>query len=240
MRDGDTNLLVLTLYVIGITYTFNQMVESIDDQVKIEFNKADVDKQLKEQDLQDKIGISFSLKPMYKIDDPKELSINIENKYEDVILYVDWDNCAFVEFDGVSRRMIRVSPDITRDLGVPQVPSIIVPGKTLKEKISSEGVFSFGAKSDKEIGTLVYKAGQSVANVLKWKDSPVKSQKKQFREFMDRKRNFEFSLELVLRLARKYVGLAPGHDIPTICVIKCPFTIRKLPWTYALPWNKKK
>jgi hypothetical protein len=85
MRDGDTNLLVLTLYVIGITYTFNQMVDSIDDQIKLEFNKAKVDEQLKEQELQDKIGVSFSLKPMYSIKDPKDLSINIENKSEDII-----------------------------------------------------------------------------------------------------------------------------------------------------------
>ncbi|KAF3887359.1 MULTISPECIES: hypothetical protein [Nostocales] len=240
MRDGDSNLLILTLYVIGITYTFNQMVDSIDDQIKLEFNKAKVDEQLKEQELKDAIGVSFSLKPMYSIKDPKDLSINIENKSEDIIVYVDWDNCTFMEFDGVSRRVMRETPvdkpAIIRDLAVPQVTSAIVPKTTLKEKISSESVFEL------DMETRIYKARDeaSIANVLKWKSSPIRAQKKEFRKFMDRKRNFEFSLNLVLRLASKYVGLAPGRDFPPVCVVNCPFTVRKLPWTYALPWNKRR
>lgn len=178
MRDGDSNLLILTLYVIGITYTFNQMVDSIDDQIKLEFNKAKVDEQLKEQELKDAIGVSFSLKPMYSIKDPKDLSINIENKSEDIIVYVDWDNCTFMEFDGVSRRVMRETPvdkpAIIRDLAVPQVTSAIVPKTTLKEKISSESVFEL------DMETRIYKARDeaSIANVLKWKSSPIRAQKK--------------------------------------------------------------
>jgi hypothetical protein len=127
-------------------------------------------------------------------------------------------------------------PAIIRDLAVPQVTSAIVPKTTLKEKVSSESVFEL------DLETRIYKARDeaSIANVLKWKSSPVRAQKKEFSKFMDRKRNFDFSLNLVLRLASKYVGLAPGRDFSPVCVVNCPFTVRKLPWTYALPWNKKK
>ncbi len=234
MRTGDNNLVILTLYIIGITYTFNQMIESIDEQVKIDFNKASVAQQLKEQNLQDTIAISFGgLAKTYPIEKPQSLSINIQNKSQDLAIYVDWDNCAFEEFDGTSKRVIRMSPDITRDLAVLQTPSLIVPGKTLKESVSSESVFQL------DTITRTYTATKtSVANVLKWKNSTLKVQRKQFNEFITRKRTFEFSLDLVFRLAETNVGVAQGNKIPPLCIVKCPFTVRKLPWTYALPWNQ--
>jgi len=234
MRSSDNNLIMLTLYIIGVSYVFNQMVESVDDQIKLEFDKASVEKQLKEQDLLDKIGISFTLKPSYSIEDPKELSISVENKSQNTAVYVDWDNSAFEEFDGVSRRVIRKSPDLIRDLAVPQIPSLVVPGKTLKEAVTSESVL----QRDKESGT--YTPRNAVANVLKWKTSPVKALRIQFNNFMDRKSNFNFSLDLVLRLAETNIGIAQGQNSPPLCIVKCPFTVKKLPWTYALPWNKRR
>ncbi|MBR8835170.1 MAG: hypothetical protein DSM106950_14340 [Stigonema ocellatum SAG 48.90 = DSM 106950] len=233
MGSNDNNLIMLTLYIIGVSYVFNQMVESIDDQVQIEFNKASVEEQLKGQNLQDKIGISFSLKTMYTIEDPKELSIGIENKSQDIAIYVDWDNSAFEEFDGASRRVIRKSPDVTRDLAVPQIPSLIVPGKTLRETVASESVFQL----DKESG--IYKANLPIANIIKLK-SGSGGQKKQYSEFSNRKRNFEFSLDLVLRIAETNLGIAPGSKAPPLCFVKCPFTVKKLSWTYALPWNRRR
>lgn len=235
MGNTDNNLLILTLYIIGITYTINQMIESIAEQIKIDFNKASVDEQLKEQSLQDKIGISFGgLAKTYDIEKPQSLSINIENKSQDVAIYVDWENCAFEEFDGTSKRAIRISPDMTRDLGVSQSPSLIVPKKTLKESVSSESVFQF----DKLSGT--YTATKSLANVLKWKTSIIRAQRIEFNRFMSRKRNFDFSLDLVFRLAETNVGVAQGVSAPPLCIVKCPFTVRKLPWTYALPWNQRR
>lgn len=234
MRNNDNNLVILTLYIIGVTYIFNQMVESIDDQVKLEFNKAFVEQQLEEQNLKDKIGINFSLKTTYSIEDPKELSISIENKSQETAIYVDWDNSAFEEFDGTSRRVIRRSPDLTRDLAVPQIPSLVVPGKTLKEAVTSENVL----QRDQVTGT--YTPKNPLANILKWKTSPVRAQRNKFNDFMSEKHNFEFSLVLVLRLAETNLGVALGSNIPPLCIVKCPFTVRKLPWTYALPWNKKR
>ncbi|MBD2772209.1 hypothetical protein [Iningainema tapete] len=234
MRNSDNNLLVLTVYLIGVTYTLNRMVESIDDQVKIEFKKAEVEQQLKDQNLQDIVGINFTLKSLYPIEEPKELSMGIENKSEKLAIYVDWDNSAFEEFDGGSRRVIRKSPDVTRDLGVPQIPSLIVPKKTLKEAVTSESVF----RLDKESGT--YTPQTPLANIIKLKNGPTKAQKKQFAEFMERKLTFKFSLDLVLRVAEANVGLESGRSTPPIHIIKCPFEVRKLPWTYALPWNKKR
>ena len=234
MRNGDQNLVVLTLYIIGISYTFNRMIESIDDKIKYEFNKGVVDDQLKEQNLQDQVGIAVKFGISNAIDDLKELSISIENKSENLAIYVDWDNSSIVgDLSKQSRRVIRKSPDLTRDLAVPQSPSLIAPKNTLSETITAEDVFQL----DKESGT--YKANNPLLSITKLK-SGGPPQKKMYNDFMAEKRTFDFSLQLVLRVSEVRVGLAPGVNIPPMCIINCPFSVRKLPWTYALPWNKKK
>ena len=228
MRSNDQNLVVLTIYIIGVSYVFNRMVESIDDQVKFEFKKGIVDEQLKENNLDDKIGISFKIKSSYPIDDLKDLSISIENKSENIAVYVDWDNSSLVvEHSKQSRRVIRKSPDLTRDLAVPQSPSLIAPKKTLSETVTAEDVL----QRDQVAGT--YSAKKPLININGL-------QKKLYNDFMNRKKELDFSLQLVLRISEVRLGLAPGRDFPPISIINCPFTVRKLPWTYALPWNKKK
>ncbi|MBH8573504.1 hypothetical protein I8752_10840 [Nostocaceae cyanobacterium CENA369] len=232
--SSDQNLVVLTLYIIGVSYVFNRMVESIDDKIKFEFQKAVVDEQLQEQNLQEQIGISFKLKDSYSFDDLKDLSVSIENKSDNLAVYVDWDNSSLVaEYSKQSRRVIRKSPDLTRDLAVPQSPSLIAPKKTLSETVTAEDVF----ERDKEAGT--YSAKKPIVNIdgLKAGGPP---QKKLYNDFVNRRNELQFSLQLVLRLSELRIGLTPGVNIPPVCIINCPFTVRKLPWTYALPWNKKK
>ncbi|WP_445633288.1 hypothetical protein NSTC745_04935 [Nostoc sp. DSM 114161] len=230
MRSSDQNLIILTIYIIVVSYVFNRMVESIDDQIKFEFKKGIVDDQLKEQNLDDKIGISFRFKSSYSIDDLKDLSLSIENKSDNIAVYVDWDNSSLVvEHSKQSRRVIRKSPDLTRDLAVPQSPSLIAPKKTLSETVTAEDVLQ-----RQENGT--YSASKPLIDI----NGLQKGQKKLYNDFMNRRKELDFSLQLVLRISEVRVGLAPGVNFPPISIINCPFTVRKLPWTYALPWNKKK
>ncbi len=229
--SSDQNLVVLTLYIIGVSYVFNLMKESIDDKIKYEFTKSVVDDQLKEQNLQDQIGVSFKLDPSNGFEDLKELSVSIENKSENIAVYVDWDNSSLVvEHSKQSRRVIRKSPDLTRDLAVPQSPSLIAPKKTLSEKISAEDVF----QRDQDTGT--YSAKKPIVDINGIKPG----NKKLYNDFMNEKAELKFSLQLVFRISEVRVGLAPGVNFPPMCILNCPFTIKKLPWTYALPWNKKK
>jgi hypothetical protein len=235
MKTGDQNLLILTLYIIGVSYIFNLMVESIDDKIKFEYQKKVVDDQLKENNLDDKVGISFKLNPSHSFDELKELSVSIENKSDAHAIYIDWDNSSLVvEHSKQSRRVIRKSPDLTRDLAVPQSPSLVAPKKTLTELITAEDVF----ERDATAGT--YSAKKPIVNISGLQKSPLKVQRKLYNDFVNRKKQLEFSVQLVLRISELRVGLAPGQNIPPMCIINCPFTIRKLPWTYALPWNKRK
>ena len=232
MQNGDQNLIILMIYMLTVYWTFNRMIESIDDIVKVDFQKDAVDNQLKEQNLQETVGISFKTGTygLDKVqDDLKELSMNIENKSDSIAIYVDWDNSSFVvEHSKQSRRVIRKSPDLTRDLAIPQVPTIIAPKKTISENVTAEDVF----QRDKESG--VYKPASPLINV-----AGVKGNKKLYKDFLDGKKNLEFSLQLVLRISEMRVGIAPAINVPPVSIINCPFTIKKLPWTYALPWNKK-
>ncbi|AFW96922.1 MULTISPECIES: hypothetical protein [Nostocales] len=232
MQSGDQNLIILMIYILVVYWTINRMIASIDDIVKVDFQKGAVDDQLKAQNLQDTVGISFKT-GTYGLDkvetDLKELSMSVENKSDSIAIYVDWDNSSFVvEHSKQSRRVIRKSPDLTRDLAIPQVPTIIAPKKTISENVTAEDVF----QRDKESG--VYKPASPLINV-----AGVKGNKKLYKDFLDGKKNLEFSLQLVLRISEIRAGIAPGINVPPVSIINCPFTIKKIPWTYALPWNKK-
>jgi hypothetical protein len=123
---------------------------------------------------------------------------------------------------------------MVRDLAVPQTPSVVVPKKTLREPVTPESAF----QRDNDSG--IYVAKNPVANILKWEKSPIRARRIEFKRFIDRKRDFDFSLDLVLRLTETNTGIAWGKETPLPYTIKCPFTVKKLPWTYALPWNKRR
>lgn len=231
----DNNLLVLTFYIIGISYTINRMIESIADKINFTLEKAVVDQQLKEQEIADDVGISFKLGATYELSELKELLMFVENKSKNLAVYVDWDNCTIViKHNKQSMRVIRKSPDITRDLGVPQTPSLVAPEKTLTTTITSESSF----ERDKDKGT--YTPTKPIVDIASLEKNPVKANRILFKKFMNQETNLEFSLQLVLRISEVRVGLQPGSNKPPMCIVNCPFTIRKLPWTYALPWNKKR
>ena len=182
MQNGDQNLIILMIYILTVYWTINRMIASIDDIVKVDFQKGAVDNQLKEQNLQDTVGISFKT-GTYGLDkvqnDLKELSMSIENKSDSIAVYIDWDNSSFVvEHSKQSRRVIRKSPDLTRDLAIPQVPTIIAPKKTISENVTAEDVF----QRDKESG--VYKPASPLINV-----AGVKGNKKLYKDFLDGKKN---------------------------------------------------
>ncbi|MEI6442071.1 MAG: hypothetical protein WCO29_02790 [Nostocales cyanobacterium ELA583] len=236
MQNGDQNLIILMIYILTIYWTINRMIESIDDIVKLDFQKDAINNQLKEQNLQDTVGISFKTGTygLDKVqDDLTELSMSVENKSDSIAIYIDWDNSSLVvEHSQQSRRVIRKSPDLTRDLAITQVPTIIAPKKTISENVTAEDVF----QRDKDLG--IYKPVSPLINIAAIKKND--KQKKLYKDFIDGKKELEFSLQLVLRISEMRVGIAPGLNVPPVSIINCPFTIKKLPWTYALPWNKKK
>ena len=67
-QETSPSLLVLTLYIIGVSYVFNLMVESIDEQIKFIFDpEKTVKQQLEEQELDEMIFIAFKFKSYFVI-----------------------------------------------------------------------------------------------------------------------------------------------------------------------------
>lgn len=237
MSTANNNFLVMTFYVIGLAYTFNRMIDSIDDKIKFVMDKKAIEEKLKEYGIDDIVGITLKFNPSYELDELKELILILENKSENRGIYIDWDNCSIVvEHDKSSRRVIRKSPDVTRDLGITQIPSLVAPKKTLSQALTAEDVFTFDAEKQ------IYSNTKALIDIIGkgLKESPVKAKKILYKDFMSRKKTLEFSLQLVLRISELRVGLVPGEDRPPMYLINCPVTISKLPWSYAMPWNKKR
>ena len=226
----DLDFVLLTVYLLCVTYVFYQIINSFNDEFSIKLEEGELDQQLQSLNLKDIIKVRFKFDTHYEFDKLKELAISIENKSEDYPIYIDWDDCSVTDLDGRSRRVTRLPPGTTLDLFQNQVFSVIAPGKTLKEKIASEDMLA--RKGDG--GLLV--AEKTIIDLTK--PDPKKSsedQRKRYKEFMDRHRELNFTLYLAMRLAGSKTS--PTGDRTRVL---CNFTLTKLNWTAGLPWNPRK
>ncbi len=226
----DLDYVLLTIYLLCITYVFYEIVNSFNDEFKIRLEEGDLNEQLQALNLQDIVNVSFKFDTHYEFDKLKDLAISINNKSEDYPIYIDWDYCSITDLDGRSRRVTRLPPGSTLDLFQNQVFSVIAPGKTLKEKIASEDMLA--RKGDE--GLLV--AEKTIVDLTK--PDPKKSseaQQKRYKNFMDGKEELKFALYLAMRLAGP--NTSPTGDRTRII---CNLTITKLDWTAGLPWNPRK
>lgn len=227
-RLTDLDVLILAVYLISVSYVLYQAVQSLDDQITVRFNQESFNQQLQDRDLQDLLSVQFKFDNRYKFDQLKELAISVQAKSKDCPIYVDWDRCSLGDFDGRSRRVIRLTPDMQLDLSQPQVFSPIAPGNTLKEKITVEDILRPKLGGGLEIGTPLI----DINKLSKGSEQ----QKRLFSNFMSHRISLHFSLRLALRILDVRDGI--GGD--RIHVLSCEFTVSKVPWTDALPFNPKK
>ena len=226
----DLDYVLLTIYLLCITYVLYEIINSFNDEFKIRLEEGDLKQQLQALNLQDIVNVSFKFDTHYEFDKLKELAISINNKSEDYPIYIDWDYCSVTDLDGRSRRVTRLPPGTTLDLFQNQVFSVIAPGKTLKEKIASEDMLA--RKGDN--GPLV--AEKTIVDLTK--PDPKKSseaQRNRYKNFMDGQEELKFSLYLAMRLAGP--NTSPTGDRTRVV---CNLTLTKLDWTAGLPWNPRK
>ncbi|MBD1932309.1 MULTISPECIES: hypothetical protein [Cyanophyceae] len=225
----DRNLLLVTVYIICVTYVLYRMVKSLNiTQVTIQLNQELLNTQLEEQNLKDILEIQFKLKKRYLLEDLKELSISIKNKSQQDFIEIDWDRSTLTDFQGQSRRVIRITPTMQLDLSERQVFRVIAAGNILTEKLTVEDVL----KGDATNPTLKISAPLfDLSKLRKGKDT----QKKLYSDFMTRNRTLQFSLKLVLRVANTTieVGRLVNH------ILSCEFIVSKVPWTESLSWKPK-
>lgn len=226
----EIDFVLLTVYLLCITYVLYEIVNSFNDEFTIRLDQKELDQYLQSLNLQDTVSVSFKFDTHYEFDKLKELSISINNKSEDYPICIDWDYCSITDLDGRSRRATRLPPGSTLDLFQNQVFSVIAPGKTLKEKIASEDMLA--RKGD--AGLLV--AEKTIVDLTK--PDPKKSseaQRKRYQAFMESKIELKFALYLAMRLAGP--NTSPTGDRTRIL---CNFILTKLDWSAGLPWNPRK
>lgn len=223
---ASTDLLLVTVYFLCVTYVLYQIINSFNDEFTIKMEKDDLETFLDKLKLKDKVEVSFNFDGRYEFHKLKELAINIKNKSEEYPIYVDWDASSITDLDGKARRVTRLIPGNSFELSQTQAFSAITPGTTLKEKIVAEDMLTRKGDTDQMEVT------KTLIDLSKPKPGPAL---KRYQDFISLTKPLEFYLDLVLR----FVGAeTPATGYPTR--IRCKFTLNKLHWTAGLPWNPKK
>jgi len=212
MNNTEFQLLVLTVYIIGVSYVFYLMYDSLDQLITIEFENESLEEQLKQQHLDEVLEVSFKLRDRYKPDEFQELLINIRNKSEHQSIYIDWDTNVLTDFGARSHRIIRIPPSQTLDLLQPQVFSITAPGQILEEKLTIENTLKRNIDEVLEITNPIF---------------PPKNLKEA--ALNDRR----FTVRLILQVSEPAQGLRDGR----LHALSCEFTVKKTPWKQALAWK---
>ncbi len=131
------NILLLTVYMIVVALVFNKAVKALDDQVIVRSNTDYLDEQMVENKIKDLVSIKFSFTDTYKVEEFKNIALEIKNKSPEAMIEVDWKDSLISDFEKNGRRLIRVIPGKNE---ASQAASTILPGATLKELMSDEKV----------------------------------------------------------------------------------------------------
>lgn len=130
-------LLVFTVYLIVVTYVLYQAYKSLDNQVVIQLDSTDLNRQLSEQELSDVAEIKFRLRDSYRLDEITKLPLILKNISLETTILIDWDQSSITDFDNSVARVIRLTPGMT-EIPQKQVASIIVPGQVLEAELSDD------------------------------------------------------------------------------------------------------
>ncbi len=205
------DLLILIVYITCVFLVIDQAIKSLDKQFMVVTDQALISQQLQQYNFQDIAALKFGFKRRYQYNGLKDISVVIQNKSDRYLLYVDWDHSTLTDPAGRSRRVIRISTDLSPDLWRVQPFSVVDSGKSLSETITAEDTLKRKADS----------SGYEIGKVL---INPAK---------LDVGDKVAFSLRIALR-AVEYTTTSTEYP----AFILCPFTLIKLPWTAFFPWNQ--
>lgn len=235
MDQQQFDSVIVAVYLISVMYVGYQALNSLDDQTAIGLDKKPFESQLEAAKLSDTplkelIDVKFKFEDRYKFpDQPKELQVTIDNKSSNQSIYVDWDQSSLTDYEGRSRRVIRMTPDKRLNLSQPQTPYVIAPGRSLKEKLTAEDLLE-----PKENNTLEAKAPIVDLDQLKKAADNKKTSKKikdMYADFMAGKKPVKFSLRLSLTFIDSHTKMQRRHHY----MLDCDFLVEKRPWTDYIP-----
>lgn len=226
MNNIEQNLLILTIYILTVLYVFYRAMDSLDDKVMIILDTKLINEQLIAQGLKDLVDIKIPLDKQYQLESLKQLTVILENKAKQTIIYIDWDRSGLSDFMGQMRRLIRVIPGMMFDVFQPQVNTAIMSGRKIKQVFTAEDVLH------RESDTSSLKITAPLFDLSKFKKGS-KLDKKVYTDFMNQKTNLQFSLGLVLRV----LDLVQKNE--QVHIIICNFTVKRMYWKEAITWKVK-
>ena len=226
---NQTDLIILAVYLLSVTYIIYQAIISLEAQTVFRFDQTALAAYLSQSKIGDVplssfVDINFSFKPRYKFSEqPTALSAVIVNKSPSATLNIDWDSSSITNHAGKVRRAIRLTPNLQpSDLNDRQVVSTIPPSRSLAAVIAPEDAL----KPDPEKGTLVPN-GAIVDLSDVFKNKPLQAQ------FEEREASLQFTLRLLLQI----VNIADGAKRDYWSFVPCTFYIDRIPFTDYIPWN---
>ena len=216
------DLILLIFYAASVSSVAYRAISSLFvDEAKVEFEKKDLQKQLADKNLKNKLKIKFKIEDRYKYDKFHRLEISIENKTGQEI-YIDWERSRLIDDEKRSQPVLRMTPAMPFDLP-DRVRSVIVPGETRQEKLTVESIL----KRDPETGPI--KTDGSLVKLSKFKPDPKKGPPETPPE------SIAFSLKLALGLAEEV-----RSDRLDLFFLNCKFTAKQLSWKDARPRPKRR
>ncbi len=228
---SEINYVLLAVYFLCVTYVLLKIANSFNDEFTIRLDQANLDQQIENFKLKDTIEVKFKFDSRYEFHKLDKLAITVGNKSSEFPVYVDWDQSSLTDLDGRSRRVTRLVPGNTLDLFQNQVFSVVAPSRSLQEGIVAEDMLA--RKGDD--GVVAIGEGKTIIDMKEPDKKAPDAKKKRYREFMDSKINYEFYLDLVMRIVTS--SEEPGGFRTSL---RCKFIMGKLDWQAGLPWNPKK
>jgi hypothetical protein len=231
---NDSNLLILTVYFLCVTYVLFQIVNAFNDEYSVKLEQDELKEELKLLKIDERVEISFKFDNRYEINSDrnklKELSITVKNKSDNYPIYVDWDCSAMTDWFGDrARRLTRIVSGSSLDISQQQVFSVITPGRSLQEKIVPEDILTRQGDQGE------IKVAKTLLDLTQPPPPAPDAKKKLYKAFLEGREPIYFSLDIVMRLADRDT---PTTGYPTR--IRCRFRLNRLSWKAGLPWNPKK
>ncbi|MFM2430342.1 MAG: hypothetical protein RLZZ511_1555 [Cyanobacteriota bacterium] len=230
----SNNLLLLTIYLLCITYVLFQMINAFSDEYTVTLDQDALKEELKRKRIDGRLDVSFKFNGRYEINSKKnklnKLSVTIKNKSNDYPVYVDWDYSSMTDwFGGRSRRLTRIVSGKTLDLSQEQVFSVINPGLSLQEDIVPEDILERKGESG------IVEVTKPLVDLMPPPNQAPGPKKQAYKDFLLNKQPLSFTLDLVMRIIDRDSASAGDRVL-----VQCKFLLRRLEWQAGLPWNPKK
>lgn len=245
--------IILAIFLLVVAYMVKRAIDSLDDQVKVEFKgitfepKAPLEERIDNVPLENIVGARIKFEQRYKFnlekgssDIPKLIKVTLENKSDYITIRVDWDNSNLTDYKKSARRAIRLFDDRVEDVTRAQIKTLIPPKFSITETVTAEPVLKEKADTDwrPEIPLIDLVALRKESKATSNKPDEKKRialRKQQITRFMESKIPIRFTLRLLLQ----FTDISAGVKKDYYCFMLCNFTIRRLEWLDQLPWNPK-